>query len=532
MRMLQSVAALLGWVGTATFMLGGCNMRLEGTCEQRSTCTPTTPPDCLASPYDDPGVLQDKCGKFVSASTGDDGNDGTSAKPLQSLSKAIELATAPFQARRIYACSGTFIETIRVPAGVELFGGLECDSREWEAPKGESKATSILKAKAGAVPLRLLSGISTRIEGFTITATAGSAPGSSAVAVIVEDVSASFARSSIVAGDGRDAENGAKMGVWTSSAPAGDVGNLTCDSQLTIAVGAENYDCWDGPTRGGNGGKGGLHLEKGSYTDSTAGTSGFPEVDGYGKGGSANVDGYDVGCNEKSQGKDGKPGDNGPDGVGGRAGDGFKLAGFLDPEVGFLGLRGGAGKNGRSGSGGGGGGGRNAPFECPVQGLIPQGPSGGAGGAGGCGGLGGSGGTPGGSSIALIVLGKKPVTLSQVTIQAGNGGQGGDGAAGQPGQLGGEGGSHEDGGIGCSGGKGGDGGSGGHGGGGSGGHSIGIAYAHQQPRVQSEVSITLGTPGSGGAGNDLNSVDNVTWGADGGAEKVVKLPVGSGEASP
>jgi hypothetical protein len=45
------------------------------------------------------------------------------------------------------------------------------------------------------------------------------------------------------------------------------------------------------------------------------------------------------------------------------------------------------------------------------------------------------------------------------------------------------------------------------------------------------VSIAMGTPGSGGTGNGSKSDDNVKWGADGGAEMIVKIPVW-GEKAP
>ena len=142
---------------------------------------------------------------------------------------------------------------------------------------------------------------------------------------------------------------------------------------------------------------------------------------------------------------------------------------------------------------------------CPPSASPVDGPgsSGGGGGAGGCGGLGGGGGKAGGSSIAIVSLGKD-LTLTSVTLAVGSGGGGGKGVIGQGGggRFRGELAAHHRGLApstqGCKGGDGGTGGPGGPGGGGRGGHAIGIAYVAAPTAKPVIAKFTAGTPGSGG----------------------------------
>ena len=78
------------------------------------------------------------------------------------------------------------------------------------------------------------------------------------------------------------------------------------------------------------------------------------------------------------------------------------------------------------------------------------------------------------------------------------------GAPGQPGVAGGGGA--------CNGGPGGRGGTGGASGGGAGGHSLGIAYVGDAP-TQDDVTITVGTAGSGGLGGGTDIPDELKGGA-------------------
>jgi hypothetical protein len=111
------------------------------------------------------------------------------------------------------------------------------------------------------------------------------------------------------------------------------------------------------------------------------------------------------------------------------------------------------------------------------------------------------------------------LTLTNVTLKAGNGGAGGDGGLGQSGGMGGvpgAGGTVPAGSTnlnpGCHGGPGGAGGPGGQGGGGTGGHSLGIAVMGSATAT-SDWTATTATPGAGGKGDD--SMMNMGDGAAG-----------------
>lgn len=544
MRRVQSVIALVGWTTASFIMGGGCNLWVEDSCDNLLTCPSVLPVECLPSPYDDPRVINDTCGVVYVSLSGDDAiNDGTSAKPLRSLKRAIELATAPNQSRRIFVCAGTFSEAVSVPEGVELFGGLACDGG-WSVPG--SGAKSIVRTEDGSIPLRLLSGsslsvdLTTRIEGFEIVGEADPSPGRSAIAVLVEDVRAIFERSTLIAGPGTSAEDEILPAGWKeTTALDGKPGNVGCAIDVAAGAGGFNNKCAGQFPRGGNGGEGGWHEVSDlggakKYTPPKSGAN--AEVFGidYGKGGAFFELGPDSPCPSDIK-QNGRKGEKGLDGMGGQPEYGHELAGFLDIMSGFIGAPGTDAGKGTSGTGGGGGGGRTAQATCELDGeplTTAIGPSGGGGGAGGCGGIGGKGGTPGGSSIALIAVGARLVTLSDVVIQVGDGGKGGDGAKGQSGQPGGAGGvPPADTGNGCPGGKGGIGGDGGRGGGGSGGHSIGVAYAHRAPE-RMNTTIHLGTAGKGGIVEGSQSPDDPTRGADGAVLETAQLPEWSEEALP
>jgi hypothetical protein len=156
---------------------------------------------------------------------------------------------------------------------------------------------------------------------------------------------------------------------------------------------------------------------------------------------------------------------------------------------------------------------------CGSMTIAVPGASGGAGGTGGCGGNAGGGGQPGGSSIALLVLDAE-VTLTSVTLTAGQAGNGGVGGSGQSGGGPGAGGMLGSG-VGsspppsCTGGSGGAGGNGGPGGGGQGGHSLGIAFQGTTAPVGGTFMIDMTKNGTGGSGGLNNTTVNMGMGADG-----------------
>ena len=450
------------------------------------------PSGCVPSDSKDP--VADSCGVFVSSSLGVDGNEadrGTKTKPFKTIGAALMKADVA----RVYACAESFTEAVTVSAAVDLFGGLDC--KGW-AYVGATKKTT-LTALANMVPLSLAG--DARIEDFAIKAADATVDGGSSIAVIADQVKASFARCDFVAGLGKAGLAGTTpidpVGPMDSADVAikGNDGAAACMAMSSQLGGdaKENALCpfASGGPIGGSGGQGtvptGGNGEANPATTQTAlGGVGQPNLDpmslwscAVGNGG-------------------GQSGTNGAGGTPGDGATGVAALGTLD-KAGYTGNPGQPGGLAPPGQGGGGGGGAKGKPLC-------AGASGGGGGAGGCGGKGGLGGNAGGASIALVSLGAT-LSFDKVTIKTGVGGDGGNGGDGQGGGVGGKGGTGGNGDVtptatlkACDGGAGGQGGTGGKGGGARGGHAIGIAYTGAVVPLTKGAAFTKGTAGKGGAG--------------------------------
>jgi hypothetical protein len=453
-------------------------------------------PGCVPSENSEP--VDTNCGVFVSSSLGDDGSgDGSQGAPFKTLAKAVALAETARQP--VYACAESFGEAVTLPAGLVLYGGLECGGG-WRYAGGASKTR--IEPDADVIGLRLRGGGSaaTHVEDVVVTAKDATTDGGSSIAALAESgAEVELVRCELAAGSGKAGAVGA-----TPSEPVGpsdpndmtvrgENGAAACMGNMSGTLGGAgklNELCQsvtiEGMVVGGDGGTGQV-ANGGNGADGQP----LPNPNPTGKGlGGVGDDGSGIGCETGKQGANGKIGSAG-------IGAAITSLGTLS-EAGLQGADGEAGKEGAPGQGGGGGGGAKGKLNC-------NGASGGGGGAGGCGGKGGLGGQAGGSSIALVSLGAT-LTFTEVKLIAANGGDGGEGGAGQSGGSGGNGGN---GGIGsgtldaCNGGKGGQGGFGGKGGGGRGGHSLGIAYTGATPSTAG-TTIMMGTPGQGGAGADAS----------------------------
>jgi hypothetical protein len=458
---------------------------------------------CEQSPRDNAGSVADECGVFVKAGAAANGI-GTMLFPLGSLAAAIDKAVMQGK-KRIYACSGVLVEAVTVPAGLTLFGGLDCENG-WAVTEDKT----ILLGPPDKIPLTLAGSAGaeqTRVEDFKVMAAdAVTAGGSSIAAVAQEGAIVHFERCALTAGTGQKGADGESSSMPAPMTPGmSEAGKTACESATMNLGGSQSInDCVpyeDGAVKersiGGQGGDG-------RDVNGTAGSPGdavprpaAPE----GGGGSPGV-----AC---INGGDGDDGANGEDGAPGAPGLGV---GALAADVGWVGVPGGDGKKGKPGQGGGGGGGKAGTAMAPSC----AGASGGAGGVGGCGGWGGTGGKAGGSSIALVSI-NATITMTNVFILARAGGQGGAGGMNQVGASGGAGGAGGAGKLvggtafaaGCKGGSGGLGGRGGPGGGGAGGHSLGIAYMGQAPTVDlATFVIASDGGGAGGLGGDNNSKAN------------------------
>ncbi|XYI00435.1 hypothetical protein ACMHYB_12035 [Sorangium sp. So ce1128] len=494
---------------------------------------PPPPPQCV--PDDGQAwAAEVECGVFVSVK-GDDDNSGTPDEPVKTFGRAIELALAEPQARRIYACAGddqTFIEQVVVPETVTIFGGLDCtDGWKWTETKTK------LTAGEGQIPLKMRGTGTVHLEDLHVVAAPAEAQvadgerkgdGLSSIAAIADGMKVELERCELEAGG---AARGADGLAYDDSpgnelaAPKGDDGRPGADACSEALV-----------TPGGAGVTNDCGMRDDSDV-STSGKGGFGDTDS----GGAGNEGYPTTArnDEPNRGRGEAPSGNpncGPGGRGDTDNDGMPFTaepgtpgtnapaiGAISSDDGYTGTPGANGGPGAPGRGGGGGGGARGitadetSRRCPgISGEARPGASGGSGGAGGCGGNGGRGGRPGGSSIALVSI-NATLSFEEVTLRAGRGGDGGDGSFGQdggPGGMGGPGGNVPAGSIGldpaCAGGRGGPGGTGGRGAGGQGGHSLGIAFRDTDLPANGDiegVKITPGQPGLGGAGGQGDPVD-------------------------
>jgi hypothetical protein len=427
--------------------------------------------DLTKSAKDSPDCVDDGVGIFASPA-GDDTAPGTKLKPVRSITKAVELATAATKPR-VYLCAGTYNDSVEVKSPVSIFGGFTC------TPPGDWKNTGAGVTWHATKPdyaLRL-SGVGSKVfvDDVEIDAKDGAAPGESSIAVFVADsAEVAFERVVINAGKGVAGATKQKASAKTNATKGSPAANPNG------GPGAKNM-CPDGDSTGGTGGTIG----------SDDATVGQPQALGAGQAGVASQ-----ACTGTGGGKPGAGGANGDPGAS------MTVRGALTSGA-WKSSDGSTGSAGKRAQGGGGGGSRAG--------------AGGGGGAGGCGGEGGAGGGGGGASIAVAIIAAKATFVGSQLHSAGAG-AGGDGAGGQPGQPFGGGGAGGTGAPtdGCPGGDGGTGGNGGAGGGGAGGISTPILYKGTLPTT-TDTTLTKGTAGVKGHGGDGIGPD----GLDGDAQDTI-----------
>lgn len=434
---------------------------------------------------------------------GNDFNAGTMERPVQTITKALELAGACAAAPcDILVSAGVYGESLTLLDGLALVGGY--NPLTWERDvennstviRGQSSRTIVVQSLTSAT---YMNGF--RIEGFSIPSDSSNPAnnsGQSTSTVWIKDAADHFALRSveIVAGAG---QTGAPGTAGTPGAAA------TSDGA------------------GGSGGSrsGGGASPCGSTGGEGQGTSTCSHGAAASVGTVATGEGTSVGSRGSAGGHECSVGDNsgGTGGVGGRGGDaafgngGSPAAttlGSIDASGSFVGTSGTVGTRGKHGAGGGGAGAGGSDND-KVFGIGPsiRGGSGGGGGAGGCGGSPAASGGQGGASVAVVVS-NSTVECSACIVTMGLGGSGGRGGTGGPGGVGTSGGAGEvgakdgvfatKGGDGGRGGDGGGGGGGGGGAGGAGGPSIGFALANGSTLNDTEVTYRGGQGGTGGQG--------------------------------
>jgi hypothetical protein len=467
-----------------------------------------------------PNAMNDveQCAVFVAPPSAADAGpgEGTPTSPYTSLQKAIQSAGSK---AKVYACKGSFDETVKISSKVEVYGGFDCSQMPWGLPPANPTPMQMtaLTTAPGSVPLTVATGAAgTVVSGFAITSgsLSGMTTGASSIAMVV-DANVSLESSALTAGDASDGAAGTSPAADpTLDGATGKSGADTCSAGGTHTGGAGQTNmCPDGnSSMSGKGGDGGDSMgdPAGSGANGSASPIAMPVGTADGKGGLGEGQPTAPVCVN---------GDTGAPGAVGGSGTGATGAGTITAGS-YQGAPGVDGKGGDPGEGGGGGGGAKGLASGMCNGSTVTnlaGASGGGGGTGGCGGKGGSAGQPGGSSIALLVF-NADVTLTNVTLAAGKGGTGGDGGSGQSGGAGGNGGPNGAGGpadAACSVGNGGKGGNGGPGGGGQGGHSLGIAFKGTAAPKGGTFMITPTNKGSGGSGGMNNTAANNGQGADG-----------------
>ena len=488
----------------------------DATSDQRSDGAPDAAVcdiDAGRSPTDNPCIVSERYGVFVSPSGSDATGAGTRGAPYKTINRGLQAAKA--ETMRIFVCdNGTgYADPISIDSmldGLSVFGGFDCST--WALA-----ASARTRVRPPAGPALIIEGLTTGVtlENFELIAP-DAAIGASSIAVRIKaSQQVVLRRTRIVAGKGGAGADGVDGAKGSDGDPVGadQQGRAAqCNTTTTTQPGTLALTSACG-SKGGEGGG----------CDSLV-VIGYPGTAGLPMQGVDPPDRQNGGtiCLADCHGK------RGSDGVAGGPGSANAQGGALTAEGYTPALPGGDGTPGHVAQGGGGGAGTVTDFN--ATGCV--GATGGAGGLGGCGGGAGAGGRAGGASIALLSW-TSGVILDACSLESADGGRGGHGGNGAIGGIGAQGGiggeRYNDGNVaifaGGNGGLGGTGGPGGGGAGGNGGPSYGIVYAGGRP---SQIGGTTVVRGAGGA-KGLGGFGGVAGIPDGG---VADGSVSDGSASP
>ena len=292
------------------------------------------------------GPVSEDCGVFVSSSLGADDNAGTKLAPFKALEQAIDKAPG----RRVYVCAEELAGSVTLAIGTSIYGGLDC-TKEWAYVGATQK--SALVGDADTVALTIAStATGAEVADFTITAAGAKTPGSSSIAVLVDQATATFSRCDLRAADGA-------IGAAGDDAPSmpalagvnGNAGKDACSADKVEGADQIEHICGAETSIGGQGGNG----NKGN---GTSGSLGLPSNPGGGQAGLGDDGSAGWSCNiSGGNGHPGAPGLPGKEG----AGAAMDALGSLGSS-GFTPSEGSAGEAGQIGQGGGGGGGRRAAW--------------------------------------------------------------------------------------------------------------------------------------------------------------------------
>lgn len=522
---------------------------------------------------------------FYVATDGDDRGPGSPTRPLKTLRRAVELASATLATGsprpHIFVASGDYVETLSLADGLQLHGGYRRDYLALD-PGGfrvQVRAPLSTLAPGGAALVAADVGANqTLVEWMTFVGRDATTTSAAAVGAYLRSPGPFLTLRDVeiragVAGAGDAGENG-RVGAAPSAepedgqSPRGAVENA---AHACISAGDMNT------VRGGRGGSN--RCESVDTSGGAGGSARCPEFAEFqasgepGRGPTSVAAGPGGAGGQDSQGPimgiscsafvccgladftvptdfmGPRPGEPGGDGTSGLSGRGCtEPLGMFDVADRWVGSPATDGLRGTPGAGGGGGGAGGGAvmdwFDGECEFADGLGGGGGGGGAGGCGGGGGDAGSSGGPSIAVLVryapgVTPFPLRISNSVLVSSDGGRGGDGGNGGGGALGGTGafGGDLDRELrstptlagpfaGGRGGPGGRGGSGGGGGGGCGGTSAGVwvagTFGAEPPGVGALRSMNTFRLGRGGvAGRGGGGSSSAADGAMGGAVDVI-----------
>lgn len=149
---------LVGWSGasiTALALMWAISLGAAGcypeNCAETFSCEPppAPPPPCGGDPATTPA--KEDCGVFV-ARGGDDARAGTRQEPVRTLQHAVSKALLSGKPH-VYACAEDFHEAVRLPSGVEIWGGRACKREDW-AYLGARRPTVVAPREGAGEPPR------------------------------------------------------------------------------------------------------------------------------------------------------------------------------------------------------------------------------------------------------------------------------------------------------------------------------------------------------------------------------------------
>lgn len=439
---------------------------------------PPPPPGCDIKkvPSEDPCVVDESAGIFVSAALGSSAGDGTRKKPFASIQAGIDFAKA--SKRRVYVCAETYKESVVFADGISVFGNIDCSQGVWKPTTSRALVASPTSPAATAIDLET----PTRIDSLDVVAPDVAA--GSSIAMVVATSNMRLVNVRLHGGNaaaGADGGNG--MQLTDSGAAKNGVdanGDTTCNTMSFICLGGPSSpggtnQCMGKSITPGAGGAGGDPGHKTSEYDQ-------------------NISGYAWHVKSTASNPGGLTGTGGTIGMNGKPGVGY----FNGETRSWSSGDGTAGTDGGAGLGGTGGAGYYTAEPNPAASYVGYqhwGIAGGGGGAGGCPGLAAEPGKGGGASVGLLSF-TASLVIEASTIESSDGGAGGKSGIPSVPTLGGAGGASKLSAL--AGGQGGIGGNAGVSGNGSGGPSFAIAAnKDNMPSVDGATSLKPGKPGPG-----------------------------------